>query len=658
MTAIVDDANALEPRLNQAFVEYAQARGFVVDPARVRRPQDMPRVERTVPFVRRSFFAGETFIDLADAQRRVEQWCATRAGLRVHGTTQCRPIEVFAAEEQSPTRKTPVKVSGLSGAIAVSTGDVHTVALKADGTVWAWGSNTDGRLGDGTTTLRTTPVQVSGITTAVAVVAAERNSYALLADGTVRAWGYGVNGRIGNGSNVSQSTPVIVSGLTGVVAIAGGGAHTLALKSDGTVWSWGYNKYGQLGNNAITDANIPVMATGVTSVSSIGAGQFQSFSISSDGTIKTWGYNHDGELANNTTTNAPVAIAMNIPAVPGTNTATYAYNGDGLRQSKRVRPRGGAAATTAFTWDQRSMPRLLTEKTGTAITAYIYGPGGEAVEQINADASISYLHHDQLGSIRTITNSTGALVGARTSDAYGNRAGSIGTATSNLGYAGEYTDTETGFLYLRARSYDPATGQFIERDPALSATRDAYGYGAGSPLNASDPSGLTANVCEAFQSAHPRKPCPATLHPTENQGGPHLSNPRPADACPADKMDGGFCTDSGWNRAHPFNVGPSLGVETVLCDFVCIDVAVGFDGLEHLRVGFGPAAYVGVGVPRSNNPPCEADQFFGGVSWFSGSVQRSKDPNAPFGQETGPWKPSGSFGPSIGGGFAHWWTIS
>ncbi len=109
MTAIVDEADALEPRLNQAFVEYAQARGFVVDPARVRRPQDKPRVERTVPFVRRSFFAGETFIDLADAQRRAEQWCTTTAGLRVHGTTQCHPIEVFVAEEQSRLLPAPTE---------------------------------------------------------------------------------------------------------------------------------------------------------------------------------------------------------------------------------------------------------------------------------------------------------------------------------------------------------------------------------------------------------------------------------------------------------------------------------------------------------------------------------------------------------------------
>jgi transposase len=100
LKAIVAGADPLAPRLNQAFVEYAQARGFAVDPARVRSPQDKPRVERTVPFVRNSLWAGETFVDLADAQRRAEQWCTTRAGMRVHGTTQCRPLELFRLEEQ------------------------------------------------------------------------------------------------------------------------------------------------------------------------------------------------------------------------------------------------------------------------------------------------------------------------------------------------------------------------------------------------------------------------------------------------------------------------------------------------------------------------------------------------------------------------------
>ena len=99
-SAIVEQADPLDPRLNQAFVEYAQARGFVIDPARVRKPTDKPRVERVVAFTRSSMFAGETFVDLDHAQRHAERWCRERAGLRTHGTTQCRPAECFALEEQ------------------------------------------------------------------------------------------------------------------------------------------------------------------------------------------------------------------------------------------------------------------------------------------------------------------------------------------------------------------------------------------------------------------------------------------------------------------------------------------------------------------------------------------------------------------------------
>jgi hypothetical protein len=108
--AIVDKADSIQPQLNQAFVEYAQSRGFVIDPARVRSPQDKPRVERMVGFVRQSFFAGESFVDLTDAQRRAEQWCRQRAGMRVHGTIQARPAEVFGVQEQPRLRPAPTEV--------------------------------------------------------------------------------------------------------------------------------------------------------------------------------------------------------------------------------------------------------------------------------------------------------------------------------------------------------------------------------------------------------------------------------------------------------------------------------------------------------------------------------------------------------------------
>jgi transposase len=108
MSAVVDRAHPTEPRFNRAFAEYAQDRGFLIDPARVRRPTDKPRVERMVPFVRGSFFAGEEFAGLGDAQRKAEAWCAGRAGQRIHRTTQCRPAELFALEEAPRLLAAPV----------------------------------------------------------------------------------------------------------------------------------------------------------------------------------------------------------------------------------------------------------------------------------------------------------------------------------------------------------------------------------------------------------------------------------------------------------------------------------------------------------------------------------------------------------------------
>ena len=105
--AIVDRSDPVSPRLNEVPVEYAQARGFLIDAARVRHPKDKARVERSIGYVRRSFFAGEEFRDLEDARRRAERWCLTTAGLRIHGSTCRRPAEVFRADEQQALQPAP-----------------------------------------------------------------------------------------------------------------------------------------------------------------------------------------------------------------------------------------------------------------------------------------------------------------------------------------------------------------------------------------------------------------------------------------------------------------------------------------------------------------------------------------------------------------------
>jgi RHS repeat-associated protein len=141
---------------------------------------------------------------------------------------------------------------------------------------------------------------------------------------------------------------------------------------------------------------------------------------------------------------------------------------------------------TQFLWDVAgSLPVLLKDGS----TAYVYGPGGLPVEQVNTSATY-WFHHDQLGSTRLLTDSTGTSQATYTYDPFGGLASSTGSITNPFLYCGEYKDSESGLYFLRARYFEPSTGQFISHDAAVSATRSPYGYVANNPLNASDPSGL------------------------------------------------------------------------------------------------------------------------------------------------------------------------
>jgi len=113
---------------------------------------------------------------------------------------------------------------------AIAGGLLHSLALKSDGTVRAWGQNTSGQSGNGTVTFGSnTPVQVSGLSGVAAIAGGDIHSLALKSDGTVWAWGYNLDGELGNGTYTDSNTPVEVSGLSGVTVIAGGGFHSLAL---------------------------------------------------------------------------------------------------------------------------------------------------------------------------------------------------------------------------------------------------------------------------------------------------------------------------------------------------------------------------------------------------------------------------------------------
>ena len=223
-------------------------------------------------------------------------------------------------------RTTPAPVPGLSGVAVIVAGYDHTLALKQDGTVWAWGNNSYGQVGDGTTVDRTTPVQVPGLSGVVALAAGYRHSLARRPDGTVWAWGGNFSGQLGDGTTIDRGTPAPVPGLTGLVAVVARARHSLALKQDGTIWAWGRNHLGQLGDGTSTNRSTPVQVAGLTGVASIAAGELHTVALKPDGTVWAWGGNVLGQLGDGTAAHqfTPVLVVNEnvnglldlIPAIP------------------------------------------------------------------------------------------------------------------------------------------------------------------------------------------------------------------------------------------------------------------------------------------------------------------------------------------------------
>ncbi len=217
-------------------------------------------------------------------------------------------------------------------------GQAHSLAVNVDGTASAWGNNTYGQLGNGTTTSSTTAVPVSGLTGILAVTSGNLSSYAVTNSGTVYAWGDNTYGQLGNGTRTRSTSRVQVSGLSGVTQVAAGNAHVLALKSDGTVVGWGLNNAGQLGTTSASFFTTPVAVPGLTNVVQVAAGGLpgwagHSAALKNDGTVWTWGYGKHGQLGlgvnGSITTPTKVAGLSDIVLVAANGDNTYALKSDG-----------------------------------------------------------------------------------------------------------------------------------------------------------------------------------------------------------------------------------------------------------------------------------------------------------------------------------------
>lgn len=187
-------------------------------------------------------------------------------------------------------RNVPTKVPGINGVVAIAAGGYHTVALRSGGTVWVWGWNKNGQLGAEEAEMQVhKPLKVNEISDGAAVAAGLYHTLVAKTDGTVWAWGYNKYGQVGDGTAVDRPVPALVNGISDVSAVAAGMEFSLALKKDGAVWAWGRNEHGQVGSRTDFKFTEPIKVK-IENVIEISAGAYHAAALRTDGAVWVWGF--------------------------------------------------------------------------------------------------------------------------------------------------------------------------------------------------------------------------------------------------------------------------------------------------------------------------------------------------------------------------------
>jgi alpha-tubulin suppressor-like RCC1 family protein len=185
----------------------------------------------------------------------------------------------------------------------VSAGALHTLAIKNDGTLWAWGDNIEGQLGNGTTTTSNSPVKIGNAVDWQVIAAGAGHSMAIKSNGTLWAWGRNSEAQLGDGTNNNSNVPIQIGTGNNWAAVSCGSDHTLALKTDGTIWAWGGNVSGQVGNGNPPNSVVTPLQIGVAADwETVSASGSFSFAKKTNGTIWAWGLNNNGQLGDGTNT--------------------------------------------------------------------------------------------------------------------------------------------------------------------------------------------------------------------------------------------------------------------------------------------------------------------------------------------------------------------
>jgi alpha-tubulin suppressor-like RCC1 family protein len=304
-----------------------------------------------------------------------------------------------AAYEPGTAVETYEIVQATNTTPGIAAGRAHSVAVRPDGTVWAWGDGSRGQLGSGADEGSLTPRRVEAAPIGTSIAAGADHVLAIDESGILWAWGANQAGQLGDGSTQDRLLPVRVSGLTNVVAVAGGTTHTLALKSDGSVWAWGGNDYGQLGLNSTTPSPRPVQVPGLSDVIAIAAGEQHSLAVLGDGSVWAWGGNDYGQLGDGSTTPSYTPVEVEgLPRIEAIAAGAYhslAMDADGVAWAWGANWEGQLGDGT---WDDQAVPvKVKTDCGGGGGGEGGRGEGGggpscpavSGVEEISAGAEHS-----------------------------------------------------------------------------------------------------------------------------------------------------------------------------------------------------------------------------------------------------------------------------
>jgi len=358
---------------------------------------------------------------------------------------------------------TPTRVDGMEDVVAVSAGGSHTMAITADGSLWGWGNGLSGQLGAGTTAMRLMPAHI--MNNVAAVSAGTNHTMAIRDNGSLWGWGNNSSGQLGDGTTANRHSPIRI--MNDVIAVSVGNGHAMAIKSDGSLWGWGLNTSGQLGDGTTVNRHSPVKI--MDDVIYVSAGSTHTVAIKSDGSLWVWGINNNGQLGDGTTTNrhSPVWIMDDVVSVSTGSGHTMAIGADGSLWGWGVNRWSEIGDGTW--WNQHSPVRIMNDDTVEISTST--GSNGFTIAA-RADGSVwgwGFNERGQLGDTTTVNRRNPVIIKGEVPPTINTPSDGLPIGTVNWTYGHNFVINAIGSRPMTWTIIDGAIPPGLTLNPSLGS---------------------------------------------------------------------------------------------------------------------------------------------------------------------------------------------